>query len=210
MPDGSDVAPQPSLAEPVVVQPAPTKPALTKPSLLELCLAFAKIGLTSFGGGLTGRVRLDFVNRKRWISESNLLLGVSLAQALPGANIVNLAIWIGFDFYGSFGAAAAVASVVVPPMLTIILVAQSFAYLSAYPLTHVFLAGVALGGLAMGLGMGLFAAHRRVRDITSALMFTASFASIFVFHISTILVLAVLAPISIGLAYWKVKRDARV
>ena len=184
------------------------KPKITKPSLSDMVLAFAKIGLTSFGGGLSGRVRIDFVNRRRWISEDNLLLGASLAQALPGANIVNLALWIGFEFYGGLGAAAAVAAVVVPPMLVVILAAEAFAQLSAYPITHLFLAGIAVSGLSMGLSMGLFAASRRVRDLTSALVFIASFASIFIFHLSTIRVLAVLVPISIGLAYRKVKRNA--
>ena len=79
-----------------------TPPA--SPGLLQLFLAFAKIGLTSFGGGLSGWMLREFVQRRRWLDEGEFLSGLALAQAFPGVNVVNLSIWIGYRLGGSAGA----------------------------------------------------------------------------------------------------------
>jgi chromate transporter len=184
-------------------------PLAPPPSLLQLACSFAYVGLTSFGGGLSAWMRLHFVTRKRWLSEDSFLLGLSMSQALPGVNIVNLSIWIGYELRGSLGALAATAGMLLPSAVFIIVFSQIIAQLSGYELTHLALAGVAASGFGLALSIGLFAAKRRARDVTSALVLIAAFAGIFVFKLSTVVVLVVLAPISIGLAYWKVKRDAR-
>ncbi|MCR2521869.1 chromate transporter, partial [Salmonella enterica] len=76
-----------SSADPAVAAP---------PTLPQIFLAFAKVGLTSFGGGLSGWMMREFVQQRRWLSESDFLSGLALAQSFPGVNVVNLAIWIGF------------------------------------------------------------------------------------------------------------------
>ncbi|MGP1614013.1 MAG: chromate transporter, partial [Pollutimonas bauzanensis] len=65
------------------------------PSLLTMFLAFSRIGITSFGGGLSGWLMREFVRQRRWISEEEFLSGLALSQAFPGINVVNLSIWIG-------------------------------------------------------------------------------------------------------------------
>ena len=74
-----------------------TDPAVAAPPTLpQIFLAFSKVGLTSFGGGLSGWMMREFVQQRRWLSESDFLSGLALAQSFPGVNVVNLAIWIGF------------------------------------------------------------------------------------------------------------------
>ena len=72
--------------------PAPSSPAAARPSTLQLFLIFARIGLTSFGGGLSGWLMREFVRDRAWIGEEEFLDGLSLAQALPGVNVTNMAI----------------------------------------------------------------------------------------------------------------------
>jgi chromate transporter len=176
-----------------------------KPSLFELFVAFTKLGVTSFGGGVSGWMRLEFVVRKRWMTADSFYTGFSMAQALPGVNVLNLAIWIGFELHGTAGVLAAAAGVLIPPAIFVVVLGEFFERISGYALTHFLLAGVAIGGLAMALSLGLAAARHRIRDITSALVFLATFSSIFIFHIPMPIVLAVLTPISIGIAYWQGK-----
>ncbi|MEJ1975379.1 MAG: chromate transporter [Acetobacteraceae bacterium] len=54
------------------------------PTALQLFLVFTKIGLTSFGGGLSGWILRELVQTRGWLSEEDFLSGLALAQAYPG------------------------------------------------------------------------------------------------------------------------------
>ena len=82
-----------------------------QPTALQLFLIFSRIGLTSFGGGLSGWLLREFVRDRAWIGEEEFLNGLSLSQALPGVNVTNMAIWIGHRLLGFRGAAAGVAGI---------------------------------------------------------------------------------------------------
>jgi chromate transporter len=174
-----------------------------------LFVAFARIGLTSFGGGVSGWMRLEFVVRKRWLSEDNFLLGMSLSQALPGVNVVNLPIWIGYELRGTVGAIAAVSGLLLPSAVLAVLIAVFVAQFTGLPLTHLILAGVTAAGIGFSLSIGLYTAYRRVRDVPSGAVMVATFAALFIFKIPTVWILVVMAPLSIGLAWYKIVRDAR-
>ena len=55
-------------------------------TFLEVLGVFLKLGLTSFGGPIAhlGYFRAEFVERRRWLTESNFVDLVALAQFLPG------------------------------------------------------------------------------------------------------------------------------
>ncbi|WP_201319885.1 chromate transporter, partial [Burkholderia sp. E168m30] len=91
------------------------------PGVLALFIAFAQIGLTSFGGGLSGRMMRDFVHERRWLDEEAFLNGLALSQALPGVNVKNLAIWIGYRLAGWRGAVAGFTGIIAPPAVLIVL-----------------------------------------------------------------------------------------
>ena len=80
-----------------------TSPTEPQPTAWRLFLIFSRIGLTSFGGGLSGWLLREFVQDRHWISEEDFLNGLSLSQALPGVNVKNMAIWIGYRLVGTSG-----------------------------------------------------------------------------------------------------------
>ena len=90
------------------------------PGLWAIFAAFTRIGLTSFGGGLSGWMLRDFVQTRRWISEGEFLSGLALAQAFPGVNVVNLSIWIGYRLRGGAGALVGALGIVAPAMFVAI------------------------------------------------------------------------------------------
>lgn len=63
---------------------AATQAARVPPTLLGLFLIFSRIGLTSFGGGLSGWLLREFVQDRDWISEEAFLNGQAISQTLPG------------------------------------------------------------------------------------------------------------------------------
>ena len=60
------------------------------PALAALFGTCLKIGMLSFGGGLTGWLHREFVGRHCWIPDDDFNSTLALAQIMPGANVVNL------------------------------------------------------------------------------------------------------------------------
>src|SRR5258705_5929010 len=68
------------------------------PSLWELVLAFNQIALASFGGGLSAWSREIVVVEKKWMHEEEFLSAATMCRILPGANQVNMAVFIRTKF----------------------------------------------------------------------------------------------------------------
>lgn len=163
--------------------------------------AFAKIGLTAFGGGIGGWMMRDFVEERRWISEAEFLNGLALSQAFPGTNVVNLAIWIGHRAHGAAGAVAAVLGLVGPSLGAAVAILAAFDLLSGIRATHAILAGVGAAAIGLSLQMGLRAARRSATAPVSVGLMAAVFVAVFVFRLPLPLVVAVAAPIGIAFAW---------
>jgi len=175
-------------------------PTLHRPSVIELLLIFGRIGLTSFGGGLSGWFFREFVQDRKWLTEEEFLNGLALSQALPGVNVTNMAIWIGYRLRGGMGAIAGLAGIVVPSALFIVLLAELFAALTTFQLTHFALQGAAAAAIGLSLSMGLTTARRVRRGILPIAVMIATFAAIAIFHLPLIFVVLIGSPISILLA----------
>ena len=76
---------------------------------------FFRIGLFSFGGGLTGWVYRDVVLMRGWLNEDEFLSGMAVSQILPGANIANLSIYVGQKLRGPLGASVALLGLLTVP-----------------------------------------------------------------------------------------------
>ena len=175
------------------------------PTLLDFTKVIVRVGLTSFGGGLSGWMLREFVTNRAWLSEEEFLNGLSLAQVFPGVNVVNLSIWIGYRLHGRPWRAGRRAGDVVPPMLVIIAIAavRRSCPLSCRPhraRRH------RRGGDRPRLQMGLRAALRSGRNVGGAIILVASFVSIGIMRWPMLLVVPVLAPISIAHAFWRMNR----
>lgn len=96
--------------------------------LLTLFLTFLKIGSTAFGGfmALISVVQNYVVDRKKLISHSVMMDGISLATILPGPVAVNVVAYVGYQIRGLVGALVCTVAVIIPSFLLI--VALSYAY----------------------------------------------------------------------------------
>lgn len=177
------------------------------PSSLKLFLVFGRIGLTSFGGGLSGWLLREIVQRRGWLTEEDFLSGLALAQAFPGVNVVNLSIWIGYRLRGTLGALAGVAGIVVPAAVVIVIIAAAFGSLRGYDLTHLVLDGIGAAAIGLSLQMGLLAARRVVgKGAWPSAIMAIAFVAVGILHWSLPLVVLVLGPVGIALAYRDLRR----
>ncbi|HEU4678758.1 MAG TPA: chromate transporter, partial [Terrimicrobiaceae bacterium] len=90
------------------------------PTLFELALTFNHIALASFGGGLSAWSREVIVVEKGWMEEEEFLSAITMCRILPGANQVNLAVFVGAKFRGVAGAIAAVFGLAFIPVIIIL------------------------------------------------------------------------------------------
>jgi chromate transporter len=86
---------------------------------LDLFLTFSQITLSSFGGAIFW-TRRGLVERKRWLTDQEFLELLTIGQLLPGPNVLNLTVMVGYRFGGWRGAAASVAGYLGWPCLIVI------------------------------------------------------------------------------------------
>ena len=73
-------------------------------SLFDLAWTFNHIALASFGGGLSAWSREVLVVEKEWMGEEEFLSAMTMCRILPGANQVNMAVFVGTKMKGVAGA----------------------------------------------------------------------------------------------------------
>jgi chromate transporter len=178
-----------------------------KVTTLGLFLVFSRIGLTSFGGGLSGWFLREFVHDRHWLSEDEFLNGLALSQALPGVNIKNLAIWIGYRLLGWRGALAGFCGIIFPPAIVIVLLGAFFSAIAYLPLTHIALAGAAAGAIGLSAAMAITAARRLPRRLFSYLMLIATFAAVALFRASLVWTVLIAGALSVGYEYVRSPRQ---
>jgi chromate transporter len=183
---------------------------LEQPSLGALFWRFLKIGLTSFGGSSSAMMYKESVEARRWLREQDFLTGFAIAQVLPGANPVNLALYIGLRARGLIGAIAAVSGMVVPAFCVIMLMGFVYHALSGYAATHFVLEGVAAAGVAATLTVGLKVTTKMERRLAPALIAIVIFTTVGVFHLAMVPIVVAAVPVSIGIAYWTLRKKADV
>jgi chromate transporter len=96
-----------------------------RPTNTELALAFLQIGVSSFGGALPWARRI-LVEERKWLGDKSFTDMLTIAQALPGPNIVNIAVYYGFRHRGMLGVGAGLAGLLIVPMLIVLALAQLY------------------------------------------------------------------------------------
>jgi chromate transport protein ChrA len=101
-------------------------------------LSFLQVGCTSFGGGLAviAQLRALSLHKRKWFTEHEFAEGMALAQSLPGSMANNVAAYVGLRLRGWRGAAVAVAGLILPSMLLMILLAVLYRHLRDLPDTE--------------------------------------------------------------------------
>lgn len=173
----------------------------TPPTLSQLFWSFTRIGLTSFGGGLSGWLFRETVQHRKWMSEEEFLNGLSISQALPGVNVKNMAIWIGYRLFGWRGAVVGFAAIIVPPAIVIVLIGTLFASLSRFALTHVALDGAAAVAVGLSLSMGIVAARAVPRKLAPMAIMLATFVAIGILRLPLFWTVLGAGLVSVAFAY---------
>jgi chromate transporter len=176
--------------------------------LSEIFLVFLRIGAFSFGGGLTGWVYREAVQRRHWLEEQEFLSGMAVSQILPGANVTNLSIYIGQRLRGTVGAFTALVGLLLVPFFLVI------GFLLVYEdISRMAWVGMATDGVAAAaVGLLILTTWRTAtqsgRSIPGAIVVIATFVAVGLLHLPLLPSVLCIAPLSIAAAWKRGKKDA--
>lgn len=178
-----------------------TEPAV-RVSALELFLCFMKLGSTSLGGGAVGWIMREIVERRGWIEESRFMKMLTMAQIVPGANVVNISVYVGLHLGGVPGAIAAGFGIVSLPFVILLGLGMGYHLLADNPLAQNVLIGLACVGLASMMMTSTRVALQLRRHGPLIGISVAIFVMVGVLRWPMVWVALAMAPLSIVGAYW--------
>lgn len=134
--------------DPSRIDPDHSPPPPAPASCRDLFLSFTWLALQGFGG-VMAVVQRDLVERKRWLTPEEFIEEWAVAQTLPGPNVLNLALMLGARSFGLGGAIAAVAGLLLVPLLIVLILASVYAGLADVSAVRGAMRG--MGAVAAGL-----------------------------------------------------------
>lgn len=174
--------------------------------ILDLFLTFAKIGVCTFGGGLTmlPMLKYELVEKRGWTSEEKLLNYYAIGQCTPGIIAVNTATFIGYDHAGILGGIFATLGVVFPSVVIILLVAALLTGFMDNLYVGYALAGIRVAVCALLTNTCITLAKKSLVDIYCTIVYILVLLISIFFSVPTILIVIVSAIV--GALYALIRR----
>lgn len=178
-----------------------------KKQCLIIFLTMLKLGAVTFGGGyvMVSYIEDEFVRKRSWITEEDMVNMVALSSSVPGVISVNCSILVGYKLQKLRGALLAVLGVILPSI--IIITVLTFVYEAVHE--NVYIAG-ALRGVRAAVVALLVSAFLRFtkpfrKDAISIAVMIAAFCLSFILGINVIFLLlgAIVFGVTVGI--WRIK-----
>lgn len=90
-----------------------------------------KIGCITFGGGwsIIAQLQEEFVDKRHWIDQDQLVDFISLGRSFPGIMIINISVLFGYTAAGFWGAVLAAFGLSLPALICIAIVTMFYSAL---------------------------------------------------------------------------------
>jgi chromate transporter len=120
------------------------------------------LGLQGFGGVLT-IVQRELVEKKQWFTPEEFIEDWSVAQVLPGPNVINLGLMFGSRHFGLAGAIAATTGLMLIPSIGVLTIALLYGSISDNPIAQSALQGMnaVVAGMVLATGLKLIPALKK-------------------------------------------------
>lgn len=159
--------------------------------LLELFWVFAKIGVSTFGGGyaMLPILERELAKKRKWVTTEEIADYYAIGQCTPGVISVNTATFIGYKQKGILGGIVATLGIIFPSILIISLIAG---FIESYK--NLDFIQNAFNGIKVCVGALILSAvfklwKSSVKDKTTLLIFTVTFIISLIFDLSPIILL---------------------
>lgn len=108
---------------------------------IDLFLVFFKLGLFTFGGGyaMIPMIKETVIEKKKWMSEEEMMEVIAIAESTPGPMAINLATYIGYQNKKIIGSILATLGVILPSLIIIFIISLFFeAFISNQYVSYAF------------------------------------------------------------------------
>ncbi|MBQ1258777.1 MAG: chromate transporter [Clostridia bacterium] len=179
--------------------------------LFSLFLSFLKIGAFTFGGGyaMIPLIQRDISEKKKWISDGDILEIVAIAESTPGPIAINAATFVGYKVCGFFGALVSTLGVVLPSFTIILIIASVLREFQNYKAVKYAFFGIRAGVLAL-IVKAIVSMFKQCRhDAVSYIIMAVAFIAVTVFGanvLAVIIACALMGLISSVISERRVKK----
>jgi len=168
-------------------------------TLFDLFKLFFLAGAVSFGGGVVAYEREYLVGGAKWLSDEDFLSTLEISETLPGLNSVNIAVIVGDNLRGIPGVIAAVAGLVIPGSVIVMVLGLLWSSSHHDPRVQHFLLGIAAAAVGMLSVVTLQLGRRQFQSALDLAIIVVTFAAVSIFKISLAWVLLAIGPVAIFL-----------
>jgi len=175
-------------------------------TFLELFITFFKIGLCTFGGGLSMLPILDreLADNKKWLTSEELMDYYAIGQSTPGIIAVNVATFCGYKRSGIAGGIIATLGIVCPSIIVITLIAHLINSFNEIVYVKKALMGIN-AAVAANLTFAFFNLTKKaVKNLLGIVIFVLAFVSVYFFKVEIFII--VLVSIAIGVSLYYIKK----
>lgn len=173
-------------------------------SLPDIAWTFNRIALASFGGGLSAWSRKIVVERKQWMGEEAFLSAMTMCRIMPGANQINLAVFVGAGLRGAAGGIVAMIGLCLVPVALMLTLGFVYFTFKEVPAVSGALHGASAAAVAMTVAMVVKSGKKCLTGVVPVALFGAAFVLNGVLRWPLLLTLAILAPLAL---LWAWPRD---
>ncbi|MDU3688099.1 MAG: chromate transporter [Anaerococcus hydrogenalis] len=158
--------------------------------LLDLYITFFKIGAFTFGGGyaMLPLLQRELVDKRKWITEEEMLDYYAIGQTTPGIIAVNTSTFCGRKRKGNLGGIFASLGFITPSIIIITLIANFLKEFSHLLLIQHAFAGIRIAVSALVLNTVINMVKKTANTKTKILIFVLTFIAIGIFSISPIII----------------------
>jgi chromate transporter len=187
-------------------------PSVRPQSTTELFTAFTALAMQGFGGVLAITQR-GLCEKRRWLTHSEFVEILSLGQLLPGPNVCNVALMVGDRFFGWRGALAALAGLMVVPLLIVLALTALYLQFASQAMVAGALRGMSAvaAGMVIGTALRLAPALRaNPMGVPACIAFAVlAFAGVALLRLPLVWVLLGLGALACALAWFRLGRGRK-
>lgn len=135
---------------------------------------------TSGGYAIVGMMKDKYVNKKKWLSEDEMMDLLAIGQSTPGPIAINTSILVGYRVAGLLGAIITMLGTVLPPLIIMSIVAVCYEKFKDIKIIRYFMHGMQAGvaALLVSVTLDLFINLTKLKSIVSYALFIIAFCFI--------------------------------
>lgn len=167
--------------------------------LWQLFATFFKIGAFTFGGGyaMIPLIQREVSEKRKWITDEEILEVVAIAESTPGPIAVNSATFVGYKVCGFWGSFACTLGVVLPSFLIILAISGILEIVKDFKAVKYAFMGIRAGVLALIIKALIKMYKACPKGLVSYIVMALSFILAAIIKIDVIIVVIICALVGL-------------